>query len=82
MVFNSLLVVNVARWSTDFFRFMAWNPQNLTTEELLAIICCLPLHQLSRVATCLWSFFCYPHPDFYISSDDDDDDRDSDSGSD
>ncbi|XP_020994568.1 uncharacterized protein LOC107480508 [Arachis duranensis] len=80
MVFSSMLVVSVARVSGEAWQWAACIGEPLTTEQLVDLLCCFPLHQLGRLALCLCSFFCLPNPDSYyyyssyLPSDDDDDD--------
>ncbi|KAL1364890.1 uncharacterized protein LOC130970764 [Arachis stenosperma] len=82
MVFSSMLVVSVARVSGEAWQWAACIGEPLTTEQLVDLLCCFPLHQLGRLALCLCSFFCLPNPDSYyyyssyLPSDDDDDDDD------
>ncbi|KAJ8637939.1 hypothetical protein MRB53_012206 [Persea americana] len=49
MVFSSVLVATVATVSADLCQYIACNPQRLSSEEVLDLICCLPLQQLRRV---------------------------------
>ena len=86
MVFNSLMVLSVAHVSADAWQYIACNPERLSSDQLLDLICCFPLQQLGRLALCLWTFLCLPPPDSFYSyayysssssSDDDDDDDDS-----
>ncbi|KAG1347603.1 hypothetical protein COCNU_06G014320 [Cocos nucifera] len=60
MVFNSRWVAAVATVSADACQYVACNPDRLSSEQVLELICCLPLHQLRRLALCLFSFFCFP----------------------
>ncbi|PIA60059.1 hypothetical protein AQUCO_00400736v1 [Aquilegia coerulea] len=62
MVFNSVLVVSVAKVSAEIWQYIACNPERLNSEQVLHLICCLPLQQLGRLALCFWSFFCFPPP--------------------
>ncbi|XP_057954756.1 uncharacterized protein LOC131148839 [Malania oleifera] len=85
MVFNSLLVLSVAKTSADVWQQIACIPDRISPDQLLDLICCFPLHQLGRLAICFCTFFCLPPPDSYYypsnyydsdssSSDYDDDD--------
>nr|DAD30154.1 TPA_asm: hypothetical protein HUJ06_031622 [Nelumbo nucifera] len=67
MVFNSLLVVAVANLSANVCQYIACNPEILTSQQVLELVCCLPLRQLGRLALCLWTFFCFPPPDSYYN---------------
>ncbi|KAL5720276.1 hypothetical protein ACHQM5_012955 [Ranunculus cassubicifolius] len=67
MVFNSVLVVSVAKFSAHVWQYIACNPERLSSDQVLDLVCCLPLQQLGRLALCLWSFFCLPQPDSYYS---------------
>lgn len=82
MVFSSVLLATVATVSADLCQYIACNPQRLSSEEVLDLICCFPLQQLRRIALCVWSFFCFPPPDSYPFSSSDSDSSDSYSESD
>ncbi|OVA06357.1 hypothetical protein BVC80_8885g3 [Macleaya cordata] len=77
MVFNSVIVMNVANLSANFCQYIACNPDRLSSQQVLDLICCLPLQQLGRLALCLWTFFCFPPPDSYLSYSDDSSDSSS-----
>ncbi|CAA0837512.1 Unknown protein [Striga hermonthica] len=62
MVFNSPLVVGVAKVSANACQYIACNPERLSTDEVLHLLFCFPFQQLSRFAFCLCSFFCFPNP--------------------
>ncbi|KAL8456225.1 hypothetical protein ACS0TY_034445 [Phlomoides rotata] len=62
MVFNSPLVVGVAKVSAYACQFIACNPERLSTDQVLHHLFCLPFHHLRRFAFCLWTFFCFPPP--------------------
>ncbi|PSR90269.1 Serine/threonine-protein kinase pats1 [Actinidia chinensis var. chinensis] len=69
MVFNSLLVLSVANKSADVWQYIACFPERISSDQLVDLVCCLPLQQLGRFALCLWSFFCLPpSPDSYYHS--------------
>ncbi|XP_043690707.1 uncharacterized protein LOC122641516 [Telopea speciosissima] len=74
MVFSSVLVLAVANLSADVCQYIACNPERLSSQQVLELVCCIPLQQLGRLALCLWTFFCLPPPDSYYrySSDDSD----------
>lgn len=85
MVFNSLIVLSVAHLSADAWQQIACIhfQDRVNSSQLLDLICCFPLEQLSRLALCLWTFLCLPPPDSFFtysysssSSSDDDDDHD------
>ncbi|WOL04234.1 hypothetical protein Cni_G12955 [Canna indica] len=60
MVFNAWWVEAVARVSAEACQYVACNPERLSSEEVLDLICCLPLRHLRRLSICLFSFFCFP----------------------
>ncbi|GFP84164.1 hypothetical protein PHJA_000560100 [Phtheirospermum japonicum] len=62
MVFNSPLVVGVAKVSANACQYIACNPERLSTDEVLHLLFCFPFQNLRRFAFCLCSFFCYPSP--------------------
>ncbi|KAF6139278.1 hypothetical protein GIB67_021488 [Kingdonia uniflora] len=85
MVFNSVVVSTVANLSANICQYIACNPERLSNQQVLDLVCCFPLQQLGRLALCLWTFFCFPPPDSYLSysssstsSDDDGEDSHSD----
>ncbi|XP_021910793.1 uncharacterized protein LOC110824535, partial [Carica papaya] len=70
MVFNSLAVLSVAHASADAWQQIARIPMQdrVSSHQLLDLVCCFPLHQLGRLALCLWTLLCLPPPDsFYYS---------------
>ncbi|KAK3037020.1 hypothetical protein RJ639_031594 [Escallonia herrerae] len=83
MVFNGVLVVAVAKASAQLWQHVACFPDRVSSDELLDLVCCLPLQQLGRLALCIWAFFCVPPPpdSYYSYSYDYDSDSDSDSSS-
>ncbi|CAL9086123.1 unnamed protein product [Musa textilis] len=60
MVFNAGWVTAVARASAEACQYVACNPERLSSEEVLDLLCCLPLRHLRRLAICVFSFFCVP----------------------
>ncbi|KAJ0020601.1 uncharacterized protein LOC116143097 [Pistacia vera] len=69
MVFNSLAVLTVAHVSADAWQSASCIPtqERLSSQQLLDLVCCLPLQQLGRFALCLWTFLCLPPPDSFYS---------------
>lgn len=66
MVFNSKLVVSVAKTSADVWQYLACLPETINNQHLLDLVLCFPLQQFGRFALCFWSFFCVPSsPDSY-----------------
>ncbi|KAL5767900.1 hypothetical protein ACOSP7_014485 [Xanthoceras sorbifolium] len=70
MVLNSSVVVSIANLSANVCQYIACNPERLPSDQVLNLLCCLPLHQLRRLALSLWTYLFQHHHD----SDDDDDD--------
>ncbi|PIN20206.1 hypothetical protein CDL12_07104 [Handroanthus impetiginosus] len=69
MVFNSPLVVGVAKVSANVCQYVACNPERLSSDQVLHLLFCFPFQRLQRLAFCLWTFFCFPPPDNpYLSS--------------
>ncbi|KAI3924360.1 hypothetical protein MKW98_032561 [Papaver atlanticum] len=83
MVFNSDIVLRVANLSANLCQYIACNPDRLSSEQVLDLICCIPLQQLGRLALCVWNFFCFPppdsHPNYYTYYSSSDSNSDSDS---
>ncbi|KAL5053645.1 hypothetical protein RYX36_034327 [Vicia faba] len=80
MVFNTHVVVRVARFSAEAWQRLSCIDEPIDSDQLLDLLCCFPLHQFGRVALCLCSFFCLPQPHSFYSSyliSDDSDDYDS-----
>ncbi|CAN4109062.1 unnamed protein product [Withania somnifera] len=67
MVFNSPIIVGVANVSADLCQYIACNPERLRSDEVLYLLFCFPCQQLRRFAFCLWTFFCFPLPNPYLS---------------
>ncbi|TXG46292.1 hypothetical protein EZV62_001642 [Acer yangbiense] len=85
MVLNSEMVLRVAHVSGEMWQYLSCVPsqERMSRQQLLDVVCCLPLQQLGRLAICLWTFLCLPPPDsFYSYSYYDSSDSDSDSDSD
>ncbi|KAL0452901.1 UNVERIFIED_CONTAM: hypothetical protein Slati_1268200 [Sesamum latifolium] len=70
MVFNSPLLVGVAKLSAHACQYIACNPERLPADQVLHLLFCFPFQQLRRLAFCLWTFFCFPPPNnpYLISS--------------
>ncbi|CAK8578666.1 unnamed protein product [Lathyrus sativus] len=84
MVFNTPVVVRVARFSAHAWQRLSCIDDPINSDQLLDLLCCFPLHQFGRFALCLCSFFCIPQPHSFYSSyliSDSDDSDDSASGS-
>ncbi|KAK2641538.1 hypothetical protein Ddye_023301 [Dipteronia dyeriana] len=82
MVLNSEMVLRVAHVSGEMWQYLSCVPseERMSRQQLLDVVCCLPLQQLGRFAICLWTFLCLPPPDsFYSYSYYDSSDSDSDS---
>uniref|UniRef100_A0A7N0UDB0 Uncharacterized protein n=1 Tax=Kalanchoe fedtschenkoi TaxID=63787 RepID=A0A7N0UDB0_KALFE len=66
MVFNSMVIVSVARASADAWQVLACLPERLSSDQLLDLVICFPLQQLSRLALCFWTVCCFsPFPVSY-----------------
>jgi hypothetical protein len=81
MVFNTPIIVRVARVSTQAWQWLACIHDPIDSDQLLDLLCCFPLHQLGRLTLCLCSFFCLPQRYSIYSSFSDSDDSGSGSGS-
>lgn len=62
MVFNSPVIVGVAKVSANACQYIACNPERLSGDEVLRLLFCFPFQQLRRLALCIWTFFCFPPP--------------------
>ncbi|XP_020095151.1 uncharacterized protein LOC109714856 [Ananas comosus] len=60
MVFRSGWVAGAARASAELSQYVACNPERLSGEEVLHLLCCLPLRHLLRLASSVLSFLCFP----------------------
>lgn len=60
MVFRSGWVAGAARASAELSQYVACNPERLSGEEVLRLLCCLPLRHLLRLASSVLSFLCFP----------------------
>ncbi|KAL0903655.1 hypothetical protein M5K25_028047 [Dendrobium thyrsiflorum] len=90
MVFYCGWVVMVARASAYWWQSIACNPERLSSDDVLNLLCCLPLYHLRRLSLRLFSFLCVPYNlphrrryrilsyDQYSSSSSSSDDSDSD----
>lgn len=67
MVFSSPIIVGVANVSADLCQYIACNPERLSSDEVLYLLFCFPCQQFRRFALCLWTFFCFPLPNPYLS---------------
>ncbi|CAM8886553.1 hypothetical protein QQ045_025024 [Rhodiola kirilowii] len=66
MVFNSTAMISVARASAEAWQVMACLPERLSSDQLLDLVICFPLQQLSRLALCIWTVCCFsPYPNSY-----------------
>nr|ABK22240.1 unknown [Picea sitchensis] len=79
MVFNTPIIVSVATWSASACQSLSCNPERLSSDHVLSLLCCLPYRQLGRLVVCVWSFFCVWHQEFFLDSDDDYSESDSES---
>lgn len=68
MVFNGALMVGVANVSADACQYIACNPERLSSDQVLRLLFVFPFQQLRRLALCLWTFFCFPPSNPYLSS--------------
>ncbi|KAJ6944745.1 hypothetical protein NC652_009940 [Populus alba x Populus x berolinensis] len=70
MVFNSLIVLSVAHKSADVWQQIACMglQDQVTSHQLLDLVCCFPLQQLGRFSLYIWTFLCLPPPDSFLSS--------------
>ncbi|EYU39992.1 hypothetical protein ABFS83_10G179600 [Erythranthe nasuta] len=71
MVFNSPLVVGVAKVSANACQYIACNPERLSSDQVLHLLFCFPFQHLRRLALCLWTFFCFSppnNPNYFTSS--------------
>ncbi|PNX58305.1 hypothetical protein L195_g050843, partial [Trifolium pratense] len=83
MVFNTPMIVRVARVSTQAWQWLSCIHDPIDSDQLLDLLCCFPLQQLGRLTLCLCSFFCLPQRYYSLySSFSDSDDFASGSGSD
>ncbi|KAK3204868.1 hypothetical protein Dsin_018914 [Dipteronia sinensis] len=80
MVLNSEIVLRVAHVSGEMWQYLSCvpSPERMSRQQLLDVVCCLPLQQLGRFAICLWTFLCLPPPDSFYYYDSFDSDSDSD----
>lgn len=69
MVFNSVLMVDVANLSADFWQFIGCisNTERLSSDQILYLLFCFPFQQIRRFSLCLWTFFCLPLPNPFLS---------------
>ncbi|PNT46920.1 hypothetical protein POPTR_003G221500v4 [Populus trichocarpa] len=70
MVFNSLIVLSVAHKSADVWQQIACMglQDQVSSHQLLDLVCCFPLQQLGRFSLYIWTFLCLPPPDSFLSS--------------
>ncbi|CAK9136732.1 unnamed protein product [Ilex paraguariensis] len=76
MVFSSPLLAGVVNVSANVCQYIACNPERLSSEQVLYLLFCFPFQQFRRFALCLWTFFCFPPPNPYVSFSDSDPDLD------
>ncbi|KAJ9179905.1 hypothetical protein P3X46_008217 [Hevea brasiliensis] len=63
MVLNSNLVATIANISANLCQYIACNPERLSSDQVLNLLFCFPLHHLGRLASSLWTYLCYnPNP--------------------
>ncbi|KAF8041122.1 hypothetical protein BT93_B3139 [Corymbia citriodora subsp. variegata] len=80
MVFNGVMILRVAHESAHRWQSAVCVPiaERVSSDQLLDLVCCFPLHQLGRLALFIWTFLCVPPPDSnyysYVSDDDSSDD--------
>ncbi len=79
MVFNTPIIVSVATWSASACQLLSCNPERLSSDHVLRLLCCLPCRHLGRVVVCVWSYFCVRQQEFFLDSDDDYSESDSES---
>ncbi|KAL8480850.1 hypothetical protein ACS0TY_026833 [Phlomoides rotata] len=83
MPFNSVLLVSTANKSAELWQQAACLPERISSDEMMDLVLCFPLHQLGRWALYLWTYLCYspyPHRHRYAASYSDDDASDGDGG--
>ncbi|OMO99483.1 hypothetical protein CCACVL1_03787 [Corchorus capsularis] len=73
MVLNSSVVVTVANISANLCQYIACNPERLSSDQVLHLLCCLPLRHLCRLLDSLWLYLCFAPPHHPLSDSDDDD---------
>ncbi|WOG91677.1 hypothetical protein DCAR_0310927 [Daucus carota subsp. sativus] len=74
MVFNSPIIVTVAKVSANACQYIACNPQILNSDQVLHLIFCFPFQQFRRFTLCLCSVFCCPARNVFVSDSDSDSD--------
>ncbi|ESR56666.1 hypothetical protein CICLE_v10023092mg [Citrus x clementina] len=79
MVLNSSVVLTIANVSANVCQYIACNPERLPVDQVLHLLCCLPLRHLRRLAFSFWAFLCYSDNISWSSDHDSDTDTDSDS---
>ncbi|KAK9201214.1 hypothetical protein WN944_016415 [Citrus x changshan-huyou] len=79
MVLNSSVVLTIANVSANVCQYIACNPERLPADQVLHLLCCLPLRHLRRLAFSFWAFLCYSDNISWSSDHDSDTDTDSDS---
>ncbi|XP_047321181.1 uncharacterized protein LOC124925255 [Impatiens glandulifera] len=60
MVFNSLMLLSVAKVSAGVWQEIGCFPERISNDQLLDLFCFFPLQQIGSLAFCLWTFFCLP----------------------
>ncbi|XP_010536832.1 PREDICTED: uncharacterized protein LOC104811721 [Tarenaya hassleriana] len=79
MVFNGAIVMSVAHFSAEVWQRLRRipPPEQISSGDMLELVCCFPLRQLGRLASWFWTYLCVPPPDpfDYYDEDDEDDDR-------
>ncbi|KAG6516573.1 hypothetical protein ZIOFF_027038 [Zingiber officinale] len=60
MVFRAGWAVAVVRLSAEACQYVACNPERMSSDEALDLICCLPLRHIRRLSVCIFSFLWFP----------------------
>ncbi|KAL9379326.1 hypothetical protein Peur_027808 [Populus x canadensis] len=82
MVLNSSLMVTIANVSANLCQYIACNPERLSSDQVLHLLFCLPLHHFGRLALSFWTYLYYHPTSPYLPYSDSDADSDNDSHSD
>ena len=82
MVLNSGLMVTIANVSANLCQYIACNPERLSSDQVLHLLFCLPLHHFGRLALSFWTYLCYSPTPANLPDSDSDAYSDNDSHSD
>jgi hypothetical protein len=82
MVLNSSLMVTIANVSANLCQYIACNPERLSSDQVLHLLFCLPLHHFGRLALSFWTYLCYSPTPANLPDSDSDAYSDNDSHSD